>query len=333
MARRKKGAAEQRLGIAIVGCGQIARAHAAAIAELRRAALVACCDVEEERARRLAEVTSTPTWYTSLEDVLADDRVDAVALCLPHNLHCEAAVAAAKAGKHILCEKPMAVSLAEADRMIRAARRAQVTLMIGQVLRFRQTYRRAREIILSGRIGEPRHVIRRRTGLSKEPPRSWAASPEVTGGWLLYGYGSHEVDAILWLNDTTAREVYAQARRVNPAWNDYDEIAIQMSLADGSMATMSHSLNAHVSWWDEIVIGTEGSLYIEPRKLVLAEETIPVTEEPSYGMLRQYREFVSAVLEGREPEASGRDVRRTMAALEAAKLSIESGQPVDAEKL
>ena len=330
---RKRRTREDALGIAIVGCGQIARAHATAVGQLRGARLVACCDLEEERARRFAEVTSTPTCYTALEEVLADDQVQAVALCLPPNLHCEATVAAAKAAKHVLCEKPMALTLAQADRMIRAARRARVTLMIGQVLRFRQTYRTARDLVRSGRIGEPRHVIRRRTGLSKEPPRPWAASPEVAGGWLLYGYGAHEVDAILWLNDTTAREVYAQARVVNPAWNDYDEVAIQMTLADGSMATMTHSLNAHVSWWDEIIIGTKGSLYMEAKKIVLAEEIIPVTEEPSYGMLRQYQEFVAAVGEGREPEASGRDVRRTMAALEAARLSIESGQPVDAGKL
>ena len=333
MARKKGARADDVLGIAIVGCGQVARAHATAIEQLREAELVACCDVDEARAVKFAEATGTANSSTDIQDILARDAVDAVALCLPHHLHCKATLAAAKAGKHILCEKPMAVSLAEADRMIQAARRAKVVLMVGQVLRFRKSYRTAREILRSGRIGEPRHIIRRRTGLVKEPQRSWAADPKQAGGWLLYGYGSHELDAILWLSDTTAETVYAQARVLNPAWNDYDEIAIQMTLADGSMATMSHSLNANRSWWDEVIIATKGSLYMNTREIVLDDETIPITETPTWGMVDQYREFVSAIREGREPVASGADVRRTMVALEAARLSIESGKPVDASAL
>lgn len=333
MARKKLSRSEDTLGIAIVGCGQVARAHATAIEQLRDAELVACCDVDKARAAKFAKATGTSKSSTDIQDILAEDAVDAVALCLPHHIHCQATLAAAKAAKHILCEKPMAISLAEADRMIQAARRAKVVLMVGQVLRFRNSYRTAREIIRSGRIGEPRHVIRRRTGLVKEPQRPWATDPEQTGGWLLYGYGSHELDAILWLSDTTAQTVYAQARVVNPAWNDYDEIAIQMTLADGSMATMSHSLNASRSWWEQIIIGTKGSLYMDTKQIVLDDETIPIAETPTWGMLDQYREFVSAIREGREPLASGADVRRTMVALEAAKLSIESGKPIDTNTL
>ena len=333
MARKKGTDSEDTLGIAVVGCGQVARAHVTAIEQLRDARLVACCDVDEERANQLAEATGTPKRFVDLKDVLADDEVDAVVLCLPHHLHCRTTLAAAKARRHVLCEKPMAVSLSEADRMIRAAQRVRVVLMVGQVLRFRKSYRTARQLISEGRIGEPRHVIRRRTGTRKEAAQTWATDPKQTGGWLLYGYGSHELDAILWLSDTTAQTVYAQARIVNPAWNDYDEIAIQMSLADGSMATMSHSLNANHSWWEEIVIGTKGSLYLDSKQIVLDDETIPITETPTWGMLDQYREFVSAIREAREPVASGKDVRRTMVALEAARLSIESGQPVDASGL
>ncbi len=333
MAQRKKASGTDKLAIAIVGCGNIARAHASAIGQLRGVELAACCDLDEARARALAQANDVDRVYSRLGDVLKEESIDAVALCLPHDLHCKAALAAARAGKHVLCEKPMAISLTEADQMLRAARRAKVTLMVGQILRFRKSYRTARDIIRSGRIGQPRHVIRRRTGVTMRDQRSWSTDPSSAGGWLLYGYGSHELDAILWLSDTSAQTVYAQARVVNPVWNDYDEMAILMSLADGSMASMSHSLNSNQSWWDQVVIGSEGSLYLDGRQVVLDEETITVTEGPSWGMVEQYQEFASAVREKREPEASGRDVRRTMVALEAAKLSIESGQPVDASNL
>jgi len=330
---RKRRRSKDALGIAIVGCGQIARAHANAIGQLRGAELVACCDTNEEALRCFAEANSVPRRYRELAEVLGDDEVQAVALCLPHDVHCRAAVAAAEAGKHILCEKPMAISLAEADRMIAAADEAPVTLMIGQILRFRQSYRTARKLIQSGRIGRPRNVIRRRTGLSKEPPRSWADNAKVSGGWLLYGYGSHELDALLWLSDTEVETVYAQARTVNPLWHDFDELSVQMSLADGSMATLNHSLNANRSWWDELVIGTEGSLYVDSKQIILDEETIPITETPTWGMLDQYEEFVAAIRERRQPQASGADVRKTMVALEAVKRSLKTGQPVDATVL
>jgi predicted dehydrogenase len=135
------------------------------------------------------------------------------------------------------------------------------------------------------------------------------------------------------LSDTELHSVSAQSRTVNPAWNDYDELSILMSLADGSMATLNHSLNANRSWWDQLIIGTEGSLYADAREIVLDDETIAVTETPTWGMLDEYEEFVAAVAEQREPEASGSDVRRTMVALEAVKRSLETGGPVDASEL
>ena len=134
----------------------------------------------------------------------------------------------------------MAISLKEADTMIDAARRNGVTLMVGQVLRFRQGNVEARRLIKEGKIGEPRNIIRRRLSKSGEFRSEWARDPAKAGGWVLYGYGANEVDMMLWLFDTHAKKVFSQARKNNPYWNDYDEISIQMELANGVIATLNN---------------------------------------------------------------------------------------------
>ena len=315
---------ETELRIAIIGCGGIARGHLDAMKNLS-AIPVATIDIDENRARQYAEEYSADRYYTKLEDALSDG-VDAVIICLPHYLHVEAAVIAAESGKHVLTEKPMAISLKEVDDMIEAAQKNKVYLMVGQVLRFREVNKKARQLIKEGKIGEPKNMIRRRFGRSQEFRSEWARDPAKAGGWVLYGYGSHEVDMMLWLFDTHASKVYAQARKNNPYWNDYDEVSIQMELANGMIATLNHSLNSVSGAWDTFIMGTEASMYITNDQIVLDGEKIAVPMGPA--MELQLKEFIDAIRENREPEASGANVRKTMQALEAAKLSIANGQVI-----
>jgi predicted dehydrogenase len=294
---------------------------------------VAVCDINEQVARERAEEFDVPAVYTDWRDLLDDEDVDAVSVLLPHHLHREVAVAAAEAGKHVLTEKPMATSLAEADDMIAAAEAAGVVLMVGQILRFRPANIRARELIRDGAIGEPRNILRRRLGKSQGFRSEWARRPEEAGGWVLYGFGAHEVDMILWLNDAEAQTVFAQARVNNEYWNDFDEITVQMSLVDGPIATYQHSLNTPFGAWECMVIGTEDAMMIESGQIRLAGEVIEAPLDSPASWQAQIGEFVRAIREGDEPEASGRNVRRTMAALEAAKLSIRDGVAIDATSL
>jgi len=322
------------LNLGIIGCGGIARSHLAALQFVTELRLYATCDIDEGRAQAYADEFGAQKAYTDYERLAADPDVDAITICLPHHLHRAPTVACCQGGKHVLCEKPMETTLADADLMVAAAEAAGVVLMIGQVLRFREANLRARKLIAQGAIGTPVNVLRRRYGLLKEYPRApWSANPEIAGGWVLYGYGSHEVDQILWLLDAPATRVFAQGRRNNPHWQDYDEITIQMSLEGGAIATQQHSINCPFSAWDCIVVGTENALRIETGGLVLGDEAIEAPLQDGAGMREQLREFAQSINEGREPEASGRHVRRTMAALEAAKLSLATGEPVDAAGL
>ena len=323
----------EQLGMGVIGCGGISRAHLPAQRAIEGMRTVAVCDINEEAARAAAEEFEVPAVYTDYHDLLADERVQAVAILLPHHLHRDPAVAAAEAGKHILCEKPMAISLQQTDDMIAAAQRAGVVLMIGQILRFRPANIRARELIRDGAIGQLRNVIRRRYGFARDYKAEWASKPEQAGGWVLYGFGAHEMDMILWLSDSEATRVYAQARRNNPWWNDYDEITVDAGLSNGAMSTYHHSTNSPFGAWDCLLIGTEGAMVVETERIRLGDQVIEAPLEGPASHIAQSAEFLRAVREGGEPEASGRNVRRTMAALEAAKISIAEERVVNAAEL
>jgi len=322
------------LGIGIIGCGNIARAHVQALQQIPQVRLVAAMDVVEERAQRLAEQFGARYATTDWERVFGDPEVDAVLVALPHALRVEPIVAAARAGKHILVEKPMAPSLAEADAMLAAARQHGVTLMVGQVLRFRAAYRKAKECLQQGRIGTPTHFLRRRLFYSRKPPVSWATDPAMAKGWLLYGYGSHEFDIVLWLDGSEVTQLYAEGRRTTDLWGDEDEVTALFSLASGAAAAVLLSMNSHSSAWDQIIIGTEGSLYLTNERVVLnGSEVLEAPMDPSGGFVPEWQEFVAALLEGRLPEASGEDVRRTMVALEMAKRSLRERRLLRAEEV
>jgi len=322
-----------QLGMGVIGCGGISRAHLPAQQAIEGIRTVAVCDIDGEAAQAAAEEYDVPAVYEHYHDLLLDDNVDAVAVLLPHHLHRDAVVAAAEAGKHILCEKPMAISLAQADEMIAAADAAGVVLMIAQILRFRPANARARDLIREGAIGEVRNVIRRRYGHARDYKSEWAGKPDQAGGWVLYGFGSHEVDMILWLNDAEAEQVYAQGRMNNPWWHDYDEVTVDLGLSNGAMASYHHTTNSPFGAWDCLIIGTEGAMIVETEAIRLGDQVI---EEPLDGraaFVNQVTQFYDAVVKGLEPDPSGRNVRRTMAALEAAKIAMAEGRVVDAAAL
>jgi len=323
-----------QIGIAVIGCGNIARSHLDAIKKIPEFRLVATVDILKGRAESYAKAYGAERYYTSYLDALEDPNVEAVSICLPHVLHARVAIEAAERKKHIITEKPMATNLDDAYVMVKAASRNHVILMVEQTLRFRGCNLKVRELLRKGVIGEPRHAIRRRLGYSKSAPVSWANKPEVAGGWVLYGFGSHEVDISLWHLESSAEKVYAMGAKNNPYWNDYDEVSIHMKLTNGSILTVQLSLNCQQSCWDSIIIGTEGSINVrEAKEITLGKDVIPTPLKPWDGIPSALKEFASSILEGREPEASGRDVLKTMWALEAAKLSIRSGRVVTKKDL
>jgi len=192
-----------RLNIALVGAtGKVAApAHLNGLAGVAKANLYGVCDIDSDRVAKLAEATSAKA-FTSFEDVLADPNIDAIDLVTPPFVHAEQTIAAARAGKHVYCEKPMAHSLADADAMVTAHQEAGTTLMIGESYVFHEPIVVARKAIENGDIGVVLHVretkgpwlmrieeASRLGGRSHEANVPWRLDPELSGGgqfpWIM----------------------------------------------------------------------------------------------------------------------------------------------------
>lgn len=325
----------QRIGI--IGAGSFGAAHAQAIAALPDARLVAVCRTDPAA---LAQFTREygGRGYLHYADLLADPEVDAVVIATPHHLHVEIAEQAAAAGKHILLEKPVAPDLAGTDRILAAAGRAGVKLMVSFTSHFIPAYRAAYELLHSGELGE---VVMARSAMVKfwfEPNRrAWHLDRATGGGMWLTG-GLHCLDRVMWLAGSPVRQVYAQldTRLHRQAADDCGLVSLRF--ADGAMGSVV-SVGYHTGAPDHLteLICTEGVLRIDHGAgLSIGRgeswQPVPGTASATWmaGALQaEWRAFVAA-LDGRGPvPVDGAYARRVMAVAFAAEESARQGRAID----
>ena len=136
-----------KVGIGVIGCGVIARAHIRRYLNSPKAKIVAVCDIVEEKAVEAAELAKAEAWYTDYNEMLERDDIQGVSVCTPHPLHPAPSIAAANAGKHILCEKPMCTKVKDANAMVEAVRRNNVKFLVGYQTRFGTGMQTAKKLI------------------------------------------------------------------------------------------------------------------------------------------------------------------------------------------
>lgn len=267
-----------QIRVGIVGCGSIARhRHAPEYAANPHVKLVAFADKGEERAKSLAEKYGAD-YYADYMDLVARDDIDAISVCTPNYLHAPVTVAAARSGKHVLCEKPMATTVDEAKEMVSAARLAGVKLMIAHNQRLMPVHLKAKEILESGRLGK---VLTFRTTFAHGGPERWSA--EGPGGWFfqkqqafvgaLGDLGVHKVDLIRWLLDEEIVEVAAMSGTLEKSGADVDDNAVcLLKTENGAMGTMT------ASWTYKPREDNSTVLYCE-------KGTMHIGVDPSYGVI------------------------------------------------
>jgi predicted dehydrogenase len=239
------------LQVGLIGCGGIAqRGHLPALQQFRSMVRVRrVCDARPEAAERVAGVLDCP-WTTEYHTVAEDPDIDAVVICTPEFLHGEQAVAAARAGKHILCEKPMARTLEEADAMLEAARSAKVRLMIAHSRRFTPRYRRAHELVEAGAVGQPvlvrENERRPRPVVSAEGvlPIGWRPDESKETTWYaqaryatgtIFHIGVHEMDLLRWFGGSEAESVHMETKITGADQEVPDTVAIQVRFRNGTL--------------------------------------------------------------------------------------------------
>jgi len=314
----------------MLGAGLMARSHMEAIRKLEdRAELVAVADVSAEARQRAAAEFGIERQYEDALTAAREAAADAVIVCIPNHLHAPATLAALQSGKHVLVEKPMALSLADAEGMVAAAERAGKVLMCGLSLRFSNPTRQIKALVAGGAVGVPRRVVHRRMsrGMGRDEA-SWFGSQAASGG-ILPGIGSHSIDAILWWLDDEPARISAEARSLNPAMDIEDEAAVLMTTRAGVLVSMEFSFNYPVGY-DWAVAGDGGVLRLRGNELTLNDQPVAIPEHvPLPGEATLHGEFLAAIAESRAPaQASGRETLRSIAAIDAAQRAAKTGAVV-----
>jgi predicted dehydrogenase len=311
--------------VAILGAGGIGREHARAYLA-NGATVVAVAEVDEPRGRAFADEAGA-TWFADWRELLDRPDVEAVSICLPHSLHAAATLDAAAAGKHILCEKPVATTLEDADRMIAACREAGVTLMVGHTHRFRLEHVVAKELLDRGEVGR---VVQVRDAIwaGRTDPRAsigWRGVAALNGGGIFMDNGIHAADRLLWWVGAPAVWVAAGVGRVTELTDAEDYGVALVGFANGVIATLEEVLSVPRGAGDCYAqfLGSDGVLRVDTwAKLRVARgggdfQEVPLPTDRLNGFDAEIAEFIAAVAERRAPSVTGEDGRTALALIQA----------------
>lgn len=326
--------------VAILGYGFMGKTHANAYSSLPNTKIVAIGDGRVRGAPNA--FPDRVELYDDLDRLVAETDADIIDLCLPTPLHKRYAIEAANRGKHILCEKPIALSTSDVDEILAAVKKAGVTFMVAQVLRFFAHYSAAREVVLSGALGEIIFVTAQRLS---EPPRwgEWFRDPEQSGG-ALFDLHIHDLDYLLWLFGAPDSLFATGVRSAGGCW---DHVCNTLQYPN-KRVTVEASYMMPSGWPFTTglkILGTKGCLEYGFRvngnvdALTRAEHSLAVylsggaverieLEDPN-PYKRQIEYFVECVEKGITPErVLPEDSRRVIAVLEYTKRSLETSMPV-----
>lgn len=294
--------------IGIVGAGGMGKAHARALTQIDQARISAVADPDAERRKALAkEYGAKP--YASIGRLLSSD-LDAVYICTPPYLHPRQVAACAEAGKHIFCEKPLAITLRGADRMLEAADKANVRLAVGYVLNFNPLHRSFIKHFRAGKLGELVSCWVHRITYFGRSRYGWLGDPRKSGGMLIECM-SHEVDWMLHLGGQV-ESVYAKVDSVGDDWHIDNYVSAILNFKRGGYGALTASWSTKAANAGRGVVGTEGSMVTTGKDVLVAlgdQEPHPLELQPADAVRLESEDFLASIRDGREPLIGGKQAR------------------------
>lgn len=329
-----------RVRIGIIGAGRIGQLHARHLSMyVAKAEVAAICDIVESAARGCASQWGIPKVYGEPGPILTDPEIDAVFICTGTDTHAQLIEEAAKAGKQIFCEKPIALDLSSIDRALEAVRESGVVLQIGFNRRFDPNFREARRQVEAGEIGTP-HIVRITSRDPAPPPLSYI---EGSGGMFL-DMTIHDFDMARYIVGDEIVEVYAQGSvLVDPEIGkagDIDTAVVCLRFRGGALGVIDNSRQAVYGYDQRLeVLGDKGRIMVDnPKPHTATLSTVNGDHTPpllpfflaryAESFIEEARLFVSAVQGGCDVPISGQDARVPVVMAIASKLSLEENRPV-----
>jgi predicted dehydrogenase len=284
-----------KVRVGVIGLGAQGKVHLSKYANLSdQAEIVAVSDVIASMAEQMAKKFGAKVWYTDYKELIKRTDIDAVSICVPNSLHADVAVASAEAGKHILLEKPMAVSLDDADKILRAVEKNDVKLMLGYNQVFNPMVQRVKKDVADGRLGRVSIIksqyVRNLTATSRES-FGWRADVSQAGGGVITESGVHRL-SLSWYLGGEVKEVSCFTERLEMDIDAEDNAAILLKYENGGIGVVICSWVAEFKGpeWEKIeVYGSKGSRigYGDSRSGVAYLELSDIGM-PEYGRIHSY---------------------------------------------
>lgn len=330
----------------LIGCGRVAPRHAQSLIQLPETQLVSVADIREDRARRFSAEYGAQA-YTDYHDMLARPDIDAVTVCVPSGLHAQVAIDVLQAGKHVLVEKPIALNLADADRMIATAREAGLRLGVVLQNRYNSPVQQVRTLIDQGLLGK---LYLGSVCVRWYRPQSyyedgWHGTLSMDGGALM-NQSIHHLDALQWFMGPVA-SVYAYTATLAHTMESEDVGVAVVRFRSGALATVEGST---LTWPQNLegsvaLFGKRGSVKIggtalsritlwkvdgelEREAEILTGQRVDPPTVYGYSHREVIHDFARALLDGREPSTPGPEARKSLALVLAIYESARTGREV-----
>ncbi|MFW6007049.1 MAG: Gfo/Idh/MocA family protein [Bacillota bacterium] len=344
---------KNKVKIGIIGAGNIGQnAHIPAYLNQDDVELIGVCDINKSRAEAVAEKYDMKYVTEDINELVQEDEIDAVSVCTWNNSHAEAVIAAAEAGKDILCEKPMAMNTDEADRMLQAVEENDVIFMMGFVNRFRNSAKYIKKLADAGKLGDiyyGKAELRRRRGT----PLGWFTDSSKSGGGPVIDIGVHIID-LTWYLMGRPEPVSVSASTYNKFGNydiegvsrwealDTDDLVFDVEDAAAGFIRFDNgaSISFDVSWaingentgTISKIFGDKAGAQIEPLKIFGKEENHLVDKTPVVGedsnFDNEIRHFLDCIHKGEEPISPARDGVKVQKMLNGIYESAKAGKEI-----
>jgi predicted dehydrogenase len=324
------------LGIGVIGTGFVASMHLAAVARLADVHLAGVADVDPQRARAAVRGVEGARWTTQIDDLLSWPDLAGCIVCTPNDTHLDIGLTVARGGKHLLMEKPLAISVEGAERLERAFRQRDLVLMGAHTHRFYDYGRAIKRAIEDGGIGRPVYIRLAILGGWIWPDwRAWVLDPRRSGGHVLHN-GVHLLDLARWWMGDEPESVYVQGRKetsADLAIHDYLSMVVRFRNGGTAVCEMSRANRPRTfGYRDVFVQGTLGALRLPWD----AEQGLAFTEsgtgvlpgDAQVGFDREVAAWVAAMRGEAEPAVSGADAARAVAMAVAGEESLRSGEVI-----
>jgi predicted dehydrogenase len=326
-----------KLRFVVIGCGRMGKRRAEAIAQNPHSELLCVVDNDVMQARSLAEQLNCE-FYTSYDKAIKKEDCDAIIISAPNKYHAELSIKSMKLGKHVFCEKPLAIKPKEAELMVKTALKEEVFLKAGSNVRFFQNIEKAKELIDNGVLG---NLLFARGWIGHQgwnlKPGSWFMDPKLIGGGTMLDNGCHIIDIIRWFMGEIKECFGYRTTLLHKLPNALEDNAVGILIGmNGEPALIQASWTEWNGYLYLEFYGENGALYIDNRgdeaKTILKTkngiQVFDYSKEPKISFQREIDEFISSIIAKRHPLPSGYDGMRVVQIIDGLYQSARQGRKI-----